>query len=203
MRTAGDVDPLWRAVEAHVGRTGTEPPFWAWPWPGSIALARVVLDAPEIVHDRRVLDFATGCGLSAIAAALAGAESVTAVELDPLAATACAINAEEAGVALDVRVCDVLESAELPEVDVILAGDVCYNREIAERVVGWLRRCAAAGIVALLADPSRPFAPHVGIDELRVFDVPVPRDLESVATRKTRVVRVLPEPLGGSPTEPT
>jgi predicted nicotinamide N-methyase len=192
VRTGGPVVPLWHAVEAHVGRRGTEPPFWGWPWPGSIALARVMLDGPVRVRGRRVLDFGAGCGLATIAALRAGAAHVIAAELDPLAAAACHVNAWEAGVAPVIVVDDLLADGAVPDVDLLLAGDVCYDRGTAATAVTWLRRCAAAGVEVLLADPGRAFAPVDGVEPIATFDVPVPHDLESVTFRRTTVMRVHP-----------
>ncbi len=192
LRTGGDLFPLWRAVEVHLGRSGTEPPFWAWPWPGSIALARVVLDAPAHVRGRRVLDFGAGCGLATIAALRAGAAEAIAVEVDPLAAAACAVNADEAGVSPSLCLADLVGQGDVPDVDVLIAGDVCYDRSAGPTAVAWLRRCAAAGVHVFLADPGRMFAPVDGVEPIVTFDVPVPQDLESVTVRRTTVMRVHP-----------
>ena len=133
-------------------------PYWARPWGGGLALARHVLDHPEIVAGRRVLDLGAGSGLVAIAAALAGAEAVRAVDIDPYAVTAARLNAAANGVAVEVARSDIT-GGDPPEVDLMLVGDLFYDPDLAERVEGFLRRCLAAGILVLIGDPFRAFLP--------------------------------------------
>lgn len=133
-------------------------PYWARPWGGGLALARHVLDHPEIVAGKRVLDLGAGSGLVAIAAALAGAGTVRAVDIDPYAATATRLNAAANGVAVEVTPSDIT-GGDPPEVDLMLVGDLFYDPDLAERIEGFLRRCLAAGIMVLIGDPFRAFLP--------------------------------------------
>jgi len=185
----GPVTELWEATEAVFGLHHSPPPYWAYAWPGGQALARHVLDHPEIVRGRRVLDFASGCGVSAVAAALAGAESVIAVEIDPLAIAATRLAGELNDVTIDVRLADVVGD-EMPEIDVVLAGDICYERPMTERVMAWLRRLAARGCPVLLGDPGRAYLPREGLEKLAVHTVPTTLDLEDRTERVTSVWRL-------------
>lgn len=190
LHTATAVTPLWQATEDWLERQGLGPPFWAFPWAGGQAVARHVLDDPGLVRGRRVLDFAAGSGLIGIAAALAGAASVRAVDIDPLAEAACAANADLNGVALDIGTADIV-GEDLADVDVLLVGDVCYERPMAERVTAWLRARAAAGTLVLLGDPGRAYLPSDGLGRLAVHTVPTTRELEDREERVTTVWRVL------------
>jgi len=155
---ADDVVELWEYLETGAG-TVLEPPFWASAWPGSQALARYVLDRPDAVAGRRVLDLATGCGLAAVAAALAGALSVTANDVDAYALAAVRRNASANGVELAVNGTDLLDG-DGGDAEVVLAGDVFYNRPMALRVAGFLDRAAARGADVLVGDPGRAFLPR-------------------------------------------
>ena len=187
------VVPLWEQVERATGRTGSAPPFWAYPWAGGQALARHVLDHPEEVTGRRVLDVASGSGLVAVAAALAGAASVTAVEVDELAVAATGLNAAANGAVVDAVLRDVLggDGSEVGGAEVVLAGDVFYERAMAERVLPFLRRAASRGATVLVGDPGRAYLPASGLDRLAVHEVPVVAELEDAATRVTTVWQVL------------
>jgi predicted nicotinamide N-methyase len=179
---------LWEKTEA----AGAEqpPPFWAFAWAGGQALARFVLDHPELVSGRSVLDLATGSGLVAVAAALAGARPVTANDIDPLSLAAATVNAEGNGVAVETVEADLL--GERPDdYRVILAGDVFYSREMAGRVLPFLRRAAGAGCLVLVGDPGRSYLPAEGMIERAAYDVPVVEALESVPMRRTTVWQVL------------
>jgi len=189
LRLGGPVTELWEATEAVFGLHNSPPPYWAFAWPGGQALARHVLDHPEIVRGRRVLDFACGCGVSAVAAALAGAESVVAVEIDPLAIAATRLAAELNNVTIDARLADVVGEA-MAEIDVVLAGDICYERPMTERVLAWLRRLAARGCPVLLGDPGRAYLPREGLEKLAVHTVPTTLDLEDRTERITSVWRL-------------
>ncbi len=189
LRLASAITPIWEATEASLERSGVEPPYWAFAWPGGQALARFVLDDPSLVRERRVLDFASGCGVAAIAAGLAGAAHVLAAELDPLAATAARLNAARNGVTVETVASDLV-AAPPGRWDVILAGDVCYEARMTARVIPWLRAAAASGAVVLLADPGRAYLPHEGIEALAVFDVPVTRELEDREMRRTVIYRL-------------
>ncbi|MFI9007639.1 class I SAM-dependent methyltransferase [Actinosynnema sp. NPDC053489] len=179
LRTADDVTTLWE-------RTGSpEPPFWAFPWAGGQALARHVLDHPHLVTGRRVLDLASGSGLVAVAAARAGG-LVTANDVDPLAATAIALNAHANHVTLTITPGDLLDTT--PDTDVLLAGDVFYDRDMAARVEPFLLAAHHRGALVLVGDPQRAFMPR-GWTRVATYPVPVPPDLEGVTVRTTTVWR--------------
>lgn len=180
---------LWEATEATLERTGLPPPYWAFAWPGGQALARHLLDAPKTARGLRVLDFAAGCGVAALAAAKTGAACVAASEIDAFAQAAMALNAEANGLTLDILDRDVL-AAPAENWDLILAGDVFYEKPMAERVWPWLRAAAARGIAVLVADPGRAYLPKDGLIEIARHTVPTTLDLEDRTTRVTRVLRV-------------
>jgi predicted nicotinamide N-methyase len=179
--------PLWQATEWRAAAP-QPPPFWAFAWPGSAALARYLLDAPAVVRSKSVLDFGAGGGLAAIAAARCGAADVVACDVDPLAAIVQRLNALLNAVTFTRVTADAVALATTAEV--ILAGDVCYEREPAEATLTWLRQRAADGVEVLLADPGRHYAPSDGLELLATYDVPVLRELESVDTKRTRLWRL-------------
>jgi predicted nicotinamide N-methyase len=176
---------LWEATEQ--GGVDQPPPFWAFAWAGGQALARHVLDNPGLVAGRSVLDLATGSGLVAVAAALAGAAPVTANDIDPLSLAAAAANASLNNVAVDTVEADLLDTDD--RYGVILAGDVFYSREMAGRMLPFLRR-AARGSLVLVGDPGRAYLPPDGMIRQATYDVPVIESLESVPVRKTTVWQV-------------
>ena len=178
---------LWERTE-RAGGERQPPPFWAFAWAGGQALARFVLDHPESVAGRSVLDLATGSGLVAIAAARAGAATVTANDISALSLAAAGANARANGVALRLAGTDLLDTT--PEHDVVLAGDVCYSREMTARVLPFLRRAAAGGALVLLGDPGRAYLPAGLIARARYDDVPVSAALESVPSRAITVWQV-------------
>jgi predicted nicotinamide N-methyase len=187
---ASALTPLWHATELTLARNGLDPPYWAFAWPGGQAIARYVLDRPDLVRGRRVLDFAAGSGLAGIAAARAGAASVAASELDPIACAAIALNAEANGVTLQVARADLTADpgAGWPASfwDVILAGDVCYERPMAERVFAWLTARARDRAVVLMADPGRAYLPP-GLAEIARYPVATTREVEGCEERLTRI----------------
>ena len=187
---ASEITPLWQATEARLAATGTPPPYWAFAWPGGQAIARQLLDQPALVAGRRVLDFAAGSGLAAIAAAKAGASAVEAAEIDPLAGAAIALNAAANGVRVAWRQADLVGSDE--RWDVVLAGDICYERPMAERVMPWLRRLAGHGCLVLMGDPGRSYLPDRGLQRMASHVVPTSRELEDRTERETVIWRVLP-----------
>lgn len=202
LRLASAVVPIWQATERALEEIGVEPPYWAFCWPGSQALARLLLDEPARVRGRCVLDFACGCGIAAIAAARAGGQAV-ANDIDALALRAVAINARLNGAAVAVEAGDLLAqpptaaaSAAAPACReasrLILAGDVCYHQPMAERCLGWLRARAAAGDEVLLADPGRAYLPTTGLEPVARYQVPTSRDLEDADSRTCTIWRVLP-----------
>jgi predicted nicotinamide N-methyase len=197
LHLALEVTPLWEASEALLERAGLPPPYWAFAWPGSQALARLVLDRPDLVRGRRVLDFAAGSGLAGIAALAAGAAAVEAVDIDPFAATAQRLNAQLNGARLngarlDVRIADPTRLPP-PACDIVLAGDVCYEQPTAGRALGWLRQLAGTGILVLLADPGRAYAPRDGLEPVAAYSVPTTRELEDREVRQTPVWRLAPD----------
>jgi predicted nicotinamide N-methyase len=186
LRVASDVVALWEAIAAERGTAPTEPPFWAAAWPGGQALARHVLDRPDLVARRSVLDLGSGSGLVAVAAALAGASRVAASDVDPFSHAAIAVNAEGNGIPPVEVLGDVL-GEEPPAVDVVLAGDVCYDRVMSERVLPWLEAARARGAEVFLGDPGRPYVPVDRLERVATFDVP---DTEGPQVRRTTVWRL-------------
>ncbi len=189
LHLATEVVPLWEATEATLEKAGVPPPYWAFAWPGGQAVARHVLDHPRLVAGRRVFDLAAGCGIAAIAAAKAGAR-VSASEIDRFALAAITLNAalNEVDVALIDR--DVLDEAP-GAWDTVLAGDLCYERPMADRVASWVRAQARAGVTVLMGDPGRAYKPADGLAEVARYRVPTSRDLEDRDERETVVWRVL------------
>ncbi|SDB63023.1 class I SAM-dependent methyltransferase [Belnapia rosea] len=190
LHLATEITPIWQATEAWLAREGIEPPFWAFAWPGSQAMARLILDQPAQVTSRRVLDFAAGCGLAAIAAARAGAMLVEAAEIDPLAIAAIRLNAALNGVAVTALDGDVVGAP--CRWDLILAGDVCYEAPMTAHILPWLRAMAAAGAEVWLADPGRAYVPREGLAEIARFAVPVTLELEDREMRAVTIARLLP-----------
>src|SRR5215218_3024082 len=156
LHLADEVTPIWRMTEEALSEIGLPPPFWAFAWAGGQALARYVLDHPETVAGLRVLAFASGSGLVAIAAARAGAAHVLAADIDPFCGAALAVNAEVNGLVVDFTDRDLLGGPP-PPVDVILAGDICYEKPLAERVMAFLAAGRAAGARVLIGDPGRSY----------------------------------------------
>ena len=186
LRVSDDVVALWEAIEAERGVAPTDPPFWAAAWPGGQALARYVLDTPAAVAGCSVLDLGAGSGLVAVAAALAGAARVVASDVDPFSHAAVVVNAEANGVAPIAVLGDVL-GEQPPAVDVVLAGDVCYDRVMSERVLPWLEAARARGAEVYLGDPGRPYVPVDRLERVATFDVP---DTEGPQVRRTTVWRL-------------
>ncbi|MDP3416802.1 methyltransferase [Falsiroseomonas sp.] len=191
LHLATEITPIWQATESWLAQEGIEPPFWAFAWPGGQALARTVLDQPALVAGKRVLDFAAGCGIGAIAAALAGAASVEAAEIDPLALAATRINAALNGVAVATPEGDVVGSP--CRWDLILAGDVCYEAPMTAHILPWLREMAGAGAEVWIADPGRAYLPVAGMELLSTHLVPTTRELEDRDTRQVTIHRLLPD----------
>jgi predicted nicotinamide N-methyase len=183
VRTASDPYEVWEA-------TGREPPpFWAFPWAGGQGLARYVLDQPSVVRGKRVVDVASGSGLVAIAAALAGASEVTATDIDPCALAAIGLNAAANGVAVRVLPLD-LTAAAPPAADVVLVADIFYERDVAPRALEFARGTRAAGADVLIADPGRAFVPAAELVAVGQYDVPVIKTLEDAERRRVIVYRL-------------
>jgi len=191
LQLASEITPIWQATEDWLAARNVAPPFWAFAWPGGQALARHVLDAPAAVAGRRVLDFAAGCGIAAIACAQAGAASVEAAEIDPLAIAAIGLNAAANGVAVQAAVGDVVGAA--CRWDLILCGDICYEAPMTGHVLPWLR-AMAAGCEVWLADPARGYQPRDGLALIGDYTVPTTRELEDRTERAVTLFRLLPAP---------
>jgi predicted nicotinamide N-methyase len=185
---ATEITPIWLATEVFLEQNNIEPPFWAFAWPGSQAMARHVLDNPELVRGRRVLDFAAGGGLAAIACALAGAASVEAVEIDAVASIATRMNAAANNVLVTVTTDDFIGRDCIW--DLILCGDVCYEAPMTNHILPWLRRMAA-GSEVWIADPGRAYLPQ-GMQAFARYDVPTTRELEDTEMRRTTLHRLSP-----------
>ena len=186
LHLASEVVPLWRATEEELETMGVPPPYWAFAWAGGQALARYVLDHPEIVSAKRVLDFGSGSGLVALAAAKAGAAEIIASDIDSFAVAAIKANAAANGLILTVTSADVIGSNDA--YDVILVGDMCYERPLAERLMTWL---AAHPAVVLLGDPGRSYFPKTGLQSLATYNVQTTRELEDREIRQTGVWQLL------------
>lgn len=152
LHVADEATELWQKTEEELGEIGLPPPFWAFAWAGGQALARYILDHPETVRGRRVLDFASGSGLVAIAAMKAAATEVTACDIDPFAIAAIGLNAEANGVSITSIEADIVGQDQ--GWDTVLAGDICYERDLAARVVDWLFGLSSRGATVLIGDPG-------------------------------------------------
>ena len=189
LHLATEMMPLWRKSEEELEAMGVPPPYWAFAWAGGQALARYILDRPDVVRDKTVLDLGAGSGLVGIAASKAGAKSVLAADVDRFAADAIALNARANGAAITATTDDMIGSEG--EWDVILVGDLCYERPIAERLLKWLR--ARQG-TALIGDPGRSYFPKTGVERLALYRVQTTRELEDREIRETGVYRVVKIP---------
>jgi predicted nicotinamide N-methyase len=189
LRLADEATELWRKTEDELGRIGLPPPFWAFAWAGGQALARYILDHREFVAGKRVLDFASGSGLVAIAAAKAGAAAVEASEIDAFAHAAIALNAAQNSVSLDVRARDLVGLDE--GWDVVLAGDVSYQQDMAAAVTPWLGGLARRGAAVLIGDPWRSYLARQLLEPIAEYDVPVSRALEDAEIKRAGVFRFL------------
>jgi predicted nicotinamide N-methyase len=187
LHLADEATELWQRTEDELGEIGLPPPFWAFAWAGGQALARYILDHPALVAGRRVLDVATGSGLVAIAAAMAGASSVEAADIDAFAAAAVVLNAEENQVAVTPRLGDFVGTDE--GWDAVLAGDIFYDRDIAARMTEWLLALQRRGATVLVGDPGRSYLPKDRLEELACYRVPVTRALEDTEIKVSRVWR--------------
>jgi predicted nicotinamide N-methyase len=192
---ASEYVPIWQATEAWLEEKNVDPPYWAFCWPGGQAVARYLLDNPETVRGKRVIDFAAGSAISSLAAAHCGAASVTANDIDQLSLIAARLNAETNGATILTSAEDWLAGPEgMPEADVVIAGDVCYEREMSARALGWLRSHANRGRLVLLGDPGRNYFSAQGLEEQARYDIPTSLQLENRGMRETVVWRVLPHP---------
>jgi predicted nicotinamide N-methyase len=194
LHIAEDVTTVWRRAGALVGEPDPGLPYWAFAWSGGLALARYLLDHPEAVAGRRVLDAASGSGLCAIAALRAGAASVHAVDVDPLAGAAVAVNGRANGVRIGFTLGDAATAVPAAG-DVILAGDVCYEGPMADRLLGWLRSAADGGTRVLLGDPGRTYLPD-GLTRLATYRVRTSREIEEGDVKDASVYEIAATTLG-------
>jgi predicted nicotinamide N-methyase len=187
LHLASEAHDLWLKTEEELEEIGLPPPFWAFAWAGGQGLARYILDHPETVAGKRVLDFASGSGLVAIAAKLAGAASVEAADIDPWAETAVRLNAAENDVELTFSGEDMIGRSVIA--DIVLAGDVFYDKAFAALLVPWLQQLAAEGKEILVGDPGRAYCPVDRLEFCATYQVPVTRALEDSEVKKTTVWR--------------
>lgn len=187
LHLADEAVALWQKTEDELGEIGLPPPFWAFAWAGGQALARYVQDNPGLVAGKRVLDFASGSGLVAIAAAMAGGAHIEASEIDEFAEVAIAMNARENGVEVAVLAEDVVGADR--GWDVILAGDVSYQKDMAEPVTDWLETLARRGALVLVGDPRRSYLALDRLECLIEYGVPVTRALEDAEIKRTGVFK--------------
>ncbi|MDG4855520.1 MULTISPECIES: methyltransferase [unclassified Mesorhizobium] len=187
LHLADEAHDLWLRTEEELAEIGLPPPFWAFAWAGGQGLARYVLDHPATVQGKRVLDFASGSGMVAIAALKAGAAEVTAADIDPFCATVITLNLEANGVKADLVDADSIGTDD--GWDVVLAGDVFYDKPLAERLTPWFTSLNARGADILVGDPGRAYLPKTGLQSLAVYQVPVTRVLEDAEVKRTTVWR--------------
>jgi predicted nicotinamide N-methyase len=187
LHLADEITPIWKLTEEALEEIGLPPPFWAFAWAGGQALARYLIDHPGIVAGRRVIDFAAGSGMVGIAAMKAGARDVLCADIDAYCEAAVALNAQANGVTCAFTACDLLEAPAPAWAEVILAGDICYEKPLAERVLAWLAAARARGAVVLIGDPGRSYFPRTGLEKLAEYQVTTTRELEDMAVKKTSV----------------
>jgi predicted nicotinamide N-methyase len=181
---------LWRATEADAAALGLPLPYWAFAWPGGQALARTILDSPALVSGRRVLDFGSGGAIEGLAAARVGAKDVLCADIDPFAGVAAELNAKLNGLKLRTTEADLIGNAG--EWEVILAGDVLYERALTDRVLDWLRSEAARGVRVLLGDPHRGFLDPSGLERVAEYLCAADGDLSGTQLKATAVWQVIP-----------
>jgi predicted nicotinamide N-methyase len=186
LHLADEVTPLWQKTEEELQEIGLPPPFWAFAWAGGQALARFILDNPGEVAGKAVVDFAAGSGLVGIAAAKAGAASVLAADIDPFAVAAIRLNAETNAVLVEPVPDDLLGRYDRPT-DLVLAGDIFYDRDLSVRVLAWLEGWRERGVRVLVGDPGRTYLPKDRLVRLADYEVPVTRELEDLEIKRTSV----------------
>jgi predicted nicotinamide N-methyase len=186
LHLADEVLPLWRAVQLETGDPDAALPYWAFAWGGGLALARYLLEHPEVVTGRRVFDVASGSGLCAVAALRAGAATSTAADIDPFAAAAIGVNGRANRGRIGVVERDVLDDPP-PDADVVLAGDCWYEAPLAARILPWLQRSADAGIHVLVGDPGRRYLPRDVLVELASYEVRTTTELEDLDRKEASV----------------
>jgi predicted nicotinamide N-methyase len=181
--------PIWRKTEEELGEMNVPPPYWAFAWAGGQALARYILDNPTTVAGTRVLDLGSGSGLAAIAAMRAGAARVLAADIDALALAAIDLNAAANAVTVEVTRDDLLAGAP-DRFDIVLVGDLFYERALAERVLAFIEAASANGSEILVGDPRRSYFPKDRFRAVAEYAVPVTRELEDAEIKRTAVWRL-------------
>lgn len=187
MHLADEAHDLWQKTEEELEKIGLPPPFWAFAWAGGQGLSRYILDHPQLVAGKRVMDFATGSGLVAIAAAKAGAAHVLAADIDPWAAHAVQLNADANEVSVAFNGSDLVDTPVACEV--VLAGDVFYDRDFAATLVRWFGKLVESGVDVIVGDPGRYYLPKDRLECLASYEVPVTRALEDSEVKRTTVWR--------------
>lgn len=187
LHLADEAHDLWHRTEDELAAIGLPPPFWAFAWAGGQGLARFVLDHPETVRSRNVLDFASGSGLVGIAAMMAGASGVVAADIDPFCEAAIRLNAKANAVEMEFSGADLIGTDH--GWDIVLAGDVFYDADFAHRLTPWFEALASRGAEILVGDPGRSYLPKSGLEKLAVYEVPVTRALEDSEIKRTTVWR--------------
>ena len=185
LHLADEAHDLWHKTEEELAIIGLPPPFWAFAWAGGQGVARYILDHPEAVTGKTVLDFASGSGLVAIAAMKAGAKSVKASDIDPFALPAIEINAAANSVTITPTLTDLIDQDHGWEV--VLAGDVFYEKPLADRLIPWFSKLAERGASIIVGDPGRSYLPKDRLEQLAVYTVPVTRALEDAEVKRTTV----------------
>ncbi len=188
LHLADEAHDLWLRTEDELAEIGLPPPFWAFAWAGGQGLARYVLDNPAIVRGKRVLDFASGSGLVAIAAAKAGGAEVIAADIDPFCTAAIRLNAQANDVGIEFLGTDCIGTDA--GWDVVLAGDVFYDKPFADRLMPWFSALGQRGAEILVGDPGRSYLPRSGLEPLGIYEVPVTRALEDAEVKRTTVWRL-------------
>ena len=189
LHLAHEALPIWQKTEDELGKIGLPPPFWAFAWAGGQALARYILDTPSTVSGKRIIELASGSGMVGIAAIKAGAASVLSADIDLFSTAAIKVNAELNAVSLSITSEDLLASA-VPNTDVILVGDLFYEKGVAERCLAWLEQAQVKGIDVLIGDPGRSYLPKDRLVKVAEYSVPVSRDLEDAEIKRTAVWRL-------------
>lgn len=191
LRVTDKFEDLWKIMEKETGDADIEPPYWSVAWPGGQGLARFILDNPDSVKGKRILDFASGSGIVGIAAAKTGAKEVCLSDIDPYAKVSALMNAKDNDVFF--RDFGTVDFARLTKgIDLILAGDIFYEHLLANRALAWLRRCVAAGVEVIVGDPGRGYVPKENVEVLATYIVPTSLELEDKDERQVSILRLVP-----------
>ena len=189
LQLADESVPIWKKTEEELGKINVPPPYWAFAWAGGQALARYILDNPELTRGKCILDLGTGSGLTAIAAKKAGARDVIAADIDHLALAAVLLNAAANNVVVEITDEDLLTKPPVP-INVVLVGDLFYERQLADRVLAFIEAAGRLGAIILIGDPQRNYFPRGRFSAIAEYQVPVTRELEDSEIKKTAVWRL-------------